>query len=479
MKNYMLSGLIGGVWAENGVLVETINPSDISKVSGTYFFQDEKAVELAAEAAKAAFKTWSVLPALQRSRYLSAIAEELAKRKSEMAHIIATEQGKPIIAARIEAQRAVDIFQYYAGEVLRSTGEILESVRPDICIEISREPVGVFALITPWNFPIVIPAWKVAAALAYGNTVVLKPSEVTPGAACILASCIQAANVPPGTFNMLLGTGPVLGSTLATHQDIAGISFTGSVATGKKILMSAIPTHKKVQLEMGGKNPLVVLDDADVDVAVASAIDSAFLYSGQRCTAASRIIVTPGIYDEFLEKLLIHARHLHIGHALDEASDMGPVVNNEQLQKNLAYIEMARQEGGTTHGGKRCVKGTQGYFLEPCIVTDLDNTARVCREEIFGPVTCVIRARDYEAALEIANDTPYGLASGICTTSLKHVSHFKRHARSGIVSVNTSPSGVDFHVPFGGTKASSYGSREQGRYAAEFFTTVKTVYQHV
>ncbi|NYT82401.1 aldehyde dehydrogenase family protein [Alcaligenaceae bacterium] len=339
---------------------------------------------------------------------------------------------------------------------------------------VTREPLGVFALITPWNFPIVIPAWKTAAALAYGNTVVLKPSEVTPGAACLLAQAIQAAQIPVGAFNLLLGTGANLGSALVTHPKVVGISFTGSVATGGKIALEAISHQKRLQLEMGGKNPLVVLDDAQVDVAVECAIDSAFLYTGQRCTASSRVIVTPGIYEKFLQALIERTEMLRVGDALDPKTQVGPIVNEAQLNKNLFYIDLAAQEGGTIYGGSR--GSASGYFLKPCIVTELDNTSRVCREEIFGPVTSVIRAHDYEDALAIANDTAYGLASGICTTSLKHASHFKRHAKSGLVSVNMSTSGVDFHVPFGGRKGSSYGPREQGQSAVEFFTVVKTAY---
>jgi aldehyde dehydrogenase (NAD+) len=353
----------------------------------------------------------------------------------------------------------------------------VDSVRPGVGVEVTREPLGVVAVITPWNFPIAIPAWKIAPALAYGNAVVFKPAALVPGCAWALADILQRSGLPEGAFNLLMGSGAVLGDAILDHRDVAGVSFTGSVETGTRVATRCAQRLAKVQLEMGGKNPQVVLDDADLAVAVHCAIQGAYHSTGQRCTASSRFIATQGIHDRFVAALIERMQTLTVDHALKDGTDIGPVIDGAQLEKDLEYVELGKQEGARlAWGGERLERETQGFFLQPALFTEASNAMRINREEIFGPVASAIRVRDYEEALAVANDTPFGLSSGICTTSLKHASHFKRHAEAGMVMVNLPTAGVDYHVPFGGRKGSSLGSREQGAYAAEFYTTVKTSY---
>jgi aldehyde dehydrogenase (NAD+) len=357
------------------------------------------------------------------------------------------------------------------------SGEKIPSVRPGVDVEITREPLGVIGLITPWNFPIAIPAWKIAPALAFGNTVVFKPAQWTPGCAWALAEILAGAGVPAGVFNLVMGSGSVVGETIVNHPDVAAVSFTGSMETGRGIAQKAVSRMAKVQLEMGSKNPLVVLDDADLATAVNVAVQGAYFSTGQRCTASSRLIVTEAIHDRFVEALTKRLSTLKVDNALTAGTEIGPVVEQPQLDTDLEYVGIGQKEGARlVAGGERVTRATDGYYMAPALFVDAKNTMRISREEIFGPVACVIRATNYDEALAVANDTETGLSSGIVTTSLKHASHFKRHAQAGMVMVNLPTAGVDYHVPFGGRKGSSYGPREQGRYAAEFYTTVKTTY---
>jgi aldehyde dehydrogenase (NAD+) len=337
----------------------------------------------------------------------------------------------------------------------------------------------VVALITPWNFPIAIPAWKIAPALAYGNCVVFKPADLVPGCAWALSDIIARSGLASGVFNLVMGRGSEIGDTLLTHPDVAAISFTGSVATGRKVAAAAVASTpmKKVQLEMGGKNPFVVLDDADLKVAVECAVNGAFFSTGQRCTASSRLIVTGGIHDRFVDAMTDRLKSLAVDDALKPGTHIGPVVDQSQLDQDMRYIAVGKGEGAKLHwGGELLNRETPGFYLQPALFTGVDNRMKIAREEIFGPVAAVIRVKDYDEALSVANDTDFGLSSGICTTSLKYASHFKRNADAGMVMVNLPTAGVDYHVPFGGRKGSSYGPREQGRYAIEFYTTVKTAY---
>jgi aldehyde dehydrogenase (NAD+) len=334
------------------------------------------------------------------------------------------------------------------------------------------------AAITPWNFPIAIPAWKTAPALAYGNSVILKPAELVPASAAALADIVQRAGVPAGAFNLVVGSGRRIGDSIVGHPGIEAVTFTGSVDVGGHVRELAAGRGARVQLEMGGKNPLVVLDDADLAVAVDCAVQGAFGSTGQRCTASSRLIVGAGIHDAFVQALVDAMARLRVGHALAEGTDIGPVVDRRQLDQDLDYLQIGRAEGAELAAGGELVEdgASRGWYLRPAVFIGARNDMRICREEIFGPVAAVIRADDYEQALAIANDTPFGLSAGICTRSLAHAADFKRRAQAGMVMVNLATAGVDFHVGFGGRKGSSYGPREQGAQAREFFTQHKTVY---
>jgi len=473
--------LIGGAWTHANTYTANINPGDVSDVIGEYAQGDAASVQAAVAAATAAFPAWSTSGIQARHDALDKIGNEILARKEELGALLAREEGKTRPEAIGEVGRAGQIFKFFAGECLRLAGEIVPSVRPGIGVEITREPVGVVGLITPWNFPAAIPAWKVAPALAFGNCVVLKPADLVPGSAWALAEIIHRSGLPPGVFNLVMGPGRVIGDALVQHPDVAAISFTGSVSVGRRISARCAELHKKVQLEMGGKNPQVVLDDADLAQAVELCTQSAYYSTGQRCTASSRLIVTQGIYPRFIEALQARLARIKVGDALAAGTDMGPVVSQAQLEQDLSYVEIARAEGGTlAAGGQRSAchtgSGKQGYFMGPTLFTDTEPAMRINREEVFGPVASVIRVQDYDQALAVANDTEFGLSAGIATTSLKHATHFKRHAQAGMVMVNLPTAGVDYHVPFGGRKGSSYGPREQGRYAQEFFTVVKTAY---
>lgn len=468
---------IGGEWVAGGSWAPNRSPSDLDDVIGEYAQADAAGTRAAVAAAVAAFRQWSVSSIQDRANILDKVGTDILARREEIGRLLAREEGKTLPEAIGETVRAGHIFKFFAGEALRLSGEKLPSVRPGVEVEVTREPLGVIGLITPWNFPIAIPAWKIAPALAFGNTVVFKPAQWTPGCAWVLAEILAASGLPPGVFNLVVGSGSVVGETIVEHPDVAAISFTGSVATGREIARKAIGRMARVQLEMGSKNPLVVLDDADLGIAVNVAVQGAYFSTGQRCTASSRLIVTEGIHDRFVAALTGKLGSLRVDNALIAGSDIGPVVEQPQLDQDLDYIALGQQEGARLAiGGERLERATQGHYLSPALFVDATNAMRISREEIFGPVACVIRARDYEEALAIANDTESGLSSGIVTTSLKYASHFQRHAQAGMVMVNLPTAGVDYHVPFGGRKASSYGPREQGRYAAEFYTTVKTTY---
>ncbi len=471
--------LIGGEWVEAGQYAPDINPSNTDDVVGEFPRGSRADAERAIAAAKEAFPAWSRSTPQARHDVLKKIGDEILARKEELGRLLSREEGKTLAEGIGEAGRAGQIFLFFSGETLRMAGEKIPSVRPGVDVEMTREPVGVVGLITPWNFPIAIPAWKVAPALAYGNTVVFKPADSVPACAHALAEIISRSGIPEGVFNLVMGRGSEVGQAMLEHPDIDAISFTGSVSTGRRVAAACVASTpmKKVQLEMGGKNPLVVLDDADLGVAVECAINGAYFSTGQRCTASSRLIVTEGIHDRFVEAMTERMKALVIDDALKNGTHVGPVVDQSQLDQDMKYLAIGKDEGATLHwGGELLNRDTPGFYLSPALFTDVENTMRIAREEIFGPVAAVIRAKDYDAALEIANDTDFGLVAGICTTSLKHAGHFRRNAEAGMVMVNLPTAGVDYHVPFGGRKGSSYGPREQGRYAQEFYTMVKTAY---
>jgi len=468
---------IGGAWAQAGEPAPNINPSNLADVVGEYARASEAEVRAAIAAARSAFPAWSRGSIQGRADALDRIGNEILGRKDELGILLSREEGKTKPEGIGEATRAGYLFKFFAGEVLRQAGEVLPSVRPGIKVEITREPVGVVGIITPWNFPIAIPAWKIAPALAYGNCVVFKPADLVPGCAWALAEIIARAGLPAGVFNLVMGRGSVVGEILSNDSGVDAISFTGSAAIGRRVAQNCAARLAKVQLEMGGKNPQVVLDDADLDTAVNVSLQSAFFSTGQRCTAASRLIVTQGIHDRFVSALTAKMKTLKVDDALKEGTDIGPVVDSKQLEQDLHYIALGRKEGARlAAGGERLKRAAEGFYLEPALFVDTAPQMSINRDEIFGPVASVIRVQDYEEALAVANDTPYGLSSGIATTSLKHAEHFKRNSAAGMVMVNLPTAGVDYHVPFGGRKGSSYGPREQGRYAVEFYTAVKTAY---
>ena len=475
-KNY-----IAGEWVAGATTRPNINPSDTNDIIGHYAQADEAQTSAAIAAARAAFPIWSQSTPQQRFDVLDAIGSEILARKDEIGRLLSREEGKTLPEGVGETVRAAMIFKFFAGEALRVGGEVVASVRPGVGVEVFRQALGVVGLIAPWNFPIAIPAWKIAPALAFGNCVVFKPAELVPGSAWTITEIVSRTALQNkefrGAFNLVMGPGSKVGNTMVNSPSVDAISFTGSVLTGRRIITGCASRGAKVQAEMGGKNPLVVLDDADLAVAVNAAVQSGYFSTGQRCTASSRIIVTQGIHDRFVDAVVSKLKSLKVDHALEPGTDIGPVVDDRQLAQNLQYLEIAKKEGGTlAFGGDAVQRKTPGYYQLPALITDTLASMTINREEVFGPVASVIRVKDYAEALAVANDTEFGLSSGICTTSLKYATHYKLHAQAGMVMVNLPTAGVDYHVPFGGRKGSSYGPREQGSYAREFYTTVKTAY---
>ncbi len=473
---------IAGEWVAGVDAAENINPSDTRDVVGVFARADAAQAREAVAAARQALPKCAAMTPQQRSDALDAVGTEIQARRVELADLLAREEGKALPDAAGEVLRAAQIFKFFAGEALRVPGELLASTRPGMTVEISREPVGVVSVITPWNFPIAIPAWKIAPALAYGNAVVFKPADLVPASAWALAEMISRAGFPAGAFNLVMSRGRDIGDVLLTDPGVAAVTFTGSEATGRKVAHACVTRPHgmtKFQLEMGGKNPLVVLDDADLEVAVNCAANGAFYSTGQRCTASSRLIVTSGIHDRFVAALVEKMNTLRVGDARAHGTIIGPVVDAAQLRQDLDFIGLGLQEGARlAFGGEAMptLDGKAGFYLQPTLFTGTRNDMRLNQEEIFGPIATVIEAKDAEEALAIANSTRFGLSAGVVTQSLSKAAHFKRNLDAGMVMVNAPTAGVDPHVPFGGRNASSFGPREQGRYAAEFYTTVKTAY---
>jgi aldehyde dehydrogenase (NAD+) len=468
---------IGGEWVAGASVGRNINPSNTDELVGEFAQASAAQLDAAVAAARAAFPAWSRTSPQERHDILLRASSEILARKDELGRLLAREEGKTLPEATGEVVRAGQIFDFFAGETLRIPGETFASVRPGVGVEATREGVGVVGVISPWNFPIAIPAWKIAPALCYGNAVVFKPADLVPGSAHALVEILVRAGLPKGVLNLVMGRGSIVGQAILDHPRIDAVTFTGSVATGRRVAAACAERIRKCQLEMGGKNPLVVLADADLPTAVECAVNGAFFSTGQRCTASSRLIVEEPIYKRFANALGERMRALVVDDALKPGTHIGPVVDQAQLDQDLSYIDIGKSEGAKLAlGGERLNRATPGFFMAPALFVDADNKMRIAREEIFGPVATMIPARDYDHALELANDTDFGLSAVICTTSLRRATHFKRNAEAGMVMVNLPTAGVDYHVPFGGRKGSSLGSREQGRYAVEFYTTVKTAY---
>jgi alpha-ketoglutaric semialdehyde dehydrogenase len=455
---------------------ESLNPSDTRDVVAKVPDATAADVDAAVAAAKAAFPAWSDASPEVRSDVLDRAGSLVLEQREQLGRLLSREEGKTLPEGIGETMRAGRILKYFAGEALRRHGQNLDSVRPGVEVQTYRRAVGVYGLITPWNFPIAIPAWKAAPALAFGNTVVMKPAGLTPATAGAFADILHEAGTPKGVFNLVIGRGHV-GQAIVDHKDVDGISFTGSQSVGAGVALGAVKRQARVQLEMGGKNPLIILDDADLDRAVMVALDGSFFATGQRCTASSRIIVQESIHDRFVAALAERVRALRVGDALDPATQMGPAVSESQMEISYNYIDIARSEGGrVVTGGGRLKLDKPGWYVQPTLITDTNPVMRINNEEVFGPVAATVRVRSYEEALAVANSGDFGLSAGIVTTSLKHARDFQRRVRAGMVMVNLPTAGVDYHVPFGGSKKSSYGAREQGFAAVEFYTQTKTAY---
>jgi acyl-CoA reductase-like NAD-dependent aldehyde dehydrogenase len=473
--------LIGGEWvgAASGRTIETRNPADIEEVVGTYPRGDASDARRAIEAARAAQPAWAAIPAPKRGEILFKAAGLLEARADQVAREMTREEGKTLPEARGEVNRAVNILRYFGGEGARLTGEIAPSERDRVVIHTLRRPLGVVGLITPWNFPIAIPAWKTAPALIAGNAVVLKPSDLAPLCALRLVEALDEAGVTKGALNLLTGPGSSVGHEIVTNEHVRAISFTGSEATGSGIAVEAAKRRARVQLEMGGKNPTVVLADADIDEAVSVVVNAAFFSTGQRCTATSRVIVEAPILERFTRALAERTARLKVGNGLEAGIEVGPSVDEKQLATVLDYVAIAKEEGARVLcGGERLGDGARarGYFSSPAVIADVTPGMRIAQEEVFGPVLAVLPARDLDEAIDVANGVRFGLSAAVCTKSLTSAFEFVNRIEAGLVMVNLPSAGVEYHVPFGGSKSSSMGMREQGPVAIDFYSELKTVY---
>lgn len=469
--------LIAGEWQTGSGEIENHNPSDLTDLVGVYAQATSDQLSATLEQAHRAQREWAAYGIERKQAVLMNIGNEMMSRAEELGTLLSREEGKPLAEGKGEVFRAGQFFTYYAAECLRQIGENADSVRDGIEIDVRREPIGVVAVISPWNFPTATASWKIAPALCYGNAVVWKPANMTPASAVALTEIIERQDIPKGLFSLIMGSGHTIGQQLVESKSVNAISFTGSVPVGKGIAAAAIANLTKVQMEMGSKNALAVMDDADLDLAVSVAHGGAFGGTGQKCTASSRLVVHEKIHDAFVEKLVAGAKAMKVGHALEADTQMGPVVSEQQLNENLDYVALGKSEGAELAcGGERLSLDHDGYYMSPGVFLNTSNSMRINREEMFAPLTSVIKVGSYDEALAVVNDTDFGLTSGIVTTSLARASHFRRNAQTGVVTVNLPTAGTDYHVPFGGRGDSSYGPREQGSAAAEFYTTVKTVY---
>jgi alpha-ketoglutaric semialdehyde dehydrogenase len=473
--------LINGEWVDSVSGKTTLNtdPADKQDIIGEFPNSNPEDVAAAVAAAQKAYQSWRLVPAPKRAEILFRAGELLRDQKEQLARDMTREMGKVLKEAGGDVQEAIDMTYYIAAEGRRLHGHTAPSELPDKFMMSIRIPLGVASIITPWNFPMAIPSWKIIPALVSGNTVVFKPAEETPLSAHHFVRILKEAGVPAGVVNLVCGSGEAIGADLVTHPDVSIISFTGSTEVGKIINQNAASSFKRVSLEMGGKNGIIVMDDADVDLAVDGAVWGGFGTTGQRCTAASRVLVHERVYDEFLEKFVSRAKSLKVGNGLDTQTEMGPCINEPQLFKVEKYVQIGKQEGARLMcGGSRLEGGIydQGFFYAPTIFAEVDPDMRIAREEIFGPVVSVLRISDLDQALEIANDTPYGLSSAIYTTNVNHAFRAMRDLYTGITYVNSSTIGAEVHLPFGGTKQTGNGHREGGPTVIDLFTEWKTIY---
>jgi acyl-CoA reductase-like NAD-dependent aldehyde dehydrogenase len=482
-KPEVFRNYIGGRWIkpDTGAMMENRNPADIRDVVGLFPISSSADVDRAAEAARNASKAWSATPAPRRAEILFRLGQILIDRKEAYARDMTREMGKVLKEARGDVQEAIDMTFYTAGEGRRLQGYTTPSELPNKLAMCVRQPVGVCALITPWNFPMAIPSWKLMPALVCGNTVVIKPAEDTPLSTINLVRAAEEAGVPAGVINIVSGTGEEAGAALTLHETVRLISFTGSTETGRLVAEAAAREGKTCSLEMGGKNAIIVMDDADLDLAVEGSVWGGFGTSGQRCTASSRLIVHKRIYKKFVEKLIDHTRNLKIGDGIDPDVEVGPVINEEAVEKILGYIETGKKSDGAKlrAGGRRLTSGDyrHGFFIEPTIFTEVAAGMRIAQEEIFGPVVSVIPCRDLDDAIKIANSVRYGLSASIFTSDVNRAFHAMERMHTGIFYINSSTIGAEVHLPFGGTKATGNGHREGAMLTSlETFSEWKSIY---
>ena len=477
----IIKNLINGQWVESssGATARTCNPARIKEEVSLYPLSTLKDAQQAIAAASEAFPKWAKTPPPQRGAILDKAGQIIDIHLEDMAQALTLEEGKTFAEAKGEVLRARDIFKYFGGEGWRMGGQILPSNTPDELLYSKREPLGVVTIITPWNFPVAIPAWKIAPALVYGNTVVFKPAFQTPLIASLLVEALVEAGLPVGVLNFITGRGADIGDEIVTSKSIQGISFTGSYQVGTGIYAKAIPNLTRVQLEMGGKNPMVVLHDADLSLAVKLAVTGGFGLTGQACTATSRVIVEESIADSYVEALAQAARTLKVGNGLDHDVQMGPASSQGQLETDLDYIQVGKTEGARlVAGGERIFgSGDNGYFIQPTIFDHVESGMKIAQEEIFGPVISVLRARDLDDAIEKANGIAFGLSAGVVTRDLNRALSFADRIHAGVVKVNEPTTGLALQAPFGGFKHSSANTfKEQGPAAIEFYTRLKTIY---
>lgn len=475
MQEYKL--FINGEWVDSGTgeTFEDVNPATIEPIAKLQKASIDD-VQHAVESAEKAFDSWSGKPAPLRGKILFRAARILEERKEELARLMTQEMGKILKEARGDVQEAIDMTYYAAGEGRRLLGETTPSELPDKFCMTVRRPIGVLGLITPWNFPLAIPAWKIMPALICGNTIVFKPASDTPLLSIELVKILTEAGLPGGVLNMVMGEGSTVGSAIVHNKRIRAVSFTGSVETGKWVLSEAGKDMKRVSLELGGKNPIIVMDDADLELAIDGVLWGAFGTTGQRCTAASRVIVHEKILSSFQKKLIERTKNLKLGNGLDESTDIGPVINNSQLKKVSKYVEIGKDEGAKLVMGGKTARPLPGYFFEPTIFTDVSSDMRIAQEEIFGPVLSIISTGSLDEAIDIANSVVYGLSSSIYTESFKNAFKAIEKLDTGITYINAPTIGAEIHLPFGGVKSTGNGTREAGTTAIEEFTEIKTVY---
>ena len=476
-KNY--PNYINGEWVCGEAAFENRNPADTRDLVGTFVKGSPSDAAAAAESAQAAFPAWASMTPPARGAYLFKIADWLESRLDELAEQMTREEGKTLPEARGETLRSIHIFRYFAGEGARMPGMLVPSERERVFMYSLRKPLGVVGLVTPWNFPSAIPAWKMAPALIAGNTVVLKPASAAPLSAWRLAEACHAVGVPPGVVNFVAGPGAELGEALVNAEPLKAVSFTGSCETGNWLHARASRRRLRIQLEMGGKNPTIVLDDADLNSAVGNTVQAAFASTGQKCTATSRVIVEDGVHDAFVDALIERTKALTVGNGLQPGVDVGPAIDQAQLDTNMRYVEIASRDGAKLEFGGRRLTGADydhGYFFEPTVYTGVERNMRIAREEVFGPLLAVMRARDFEHAIELANSVAFGLSASIQTANASRVFEYVEKIEAGLLTVNLPSAGVEYQLPFGGTKDSSFGPKEQGPAALDFYTDYKTVY---